>query len=234
MKTGSVADFLIRVVLDEAFREQALTDPQSALEGFDVTEREKEILCSRDDRLLGLLGHAITQRGDGVERTSPLAPTDLDKDMLPALADVKLVLRLAPQASEEGTVSYAASLHPWTADAKPTPDSETDEHAAVAADTAPGEVAWIIRVVPTVVESREDGLAVSYSASIQPLSSGPGDDGESDSPMTSATAGAPWNHHIESSAAKDAAKAVAAAEPDQRYRKLLELVHALQTGDEGG
>lgn len=234
MKAGSVADFLIRVVLDEAFREQALADPKSALEGFDVSEEEKEILCSRDHRVLGLLGNAVTQQTDDSGHPAQLTPTDLHADALPELPDVKLVLRLAPQASKEGAVSYAASLQPWTADAKPTTDPETDVQAPRAAGAVPGEVAWIIRVVPTVVEAREDGLAVSYSASIQPFSSGPADDGESDPPMTPATAGAPWNHHVESSAAKDAAKAVAAAEPDQRYGKLLELVHALQAGDDGG
>lgn len=234
MKTGSIADFLVRVVLDEAFREQALADPKSALEGFDVSEEEKEILCSRDHRVLGLLGDAITQQTEGGGRPAQSAPTESKTDTLPELADVKLVLRLAPQASEEGAVSYAASLQPWTADAKPAPDSATDEQAADAPGTAPGEVAWIIRVVPTGVEAREDGLAVSYAASIQPLPSSFADDGESDPPMTSATAGAPWNHHVESSAAKNAAKAVAAAEPDQRYGKLLALVHALQTGDDGG
>ena len=234
MKTESVADFLIRVVLDEAFREQALADPKSALKGFDVSEEEKEILCCRDHRVLGLLGNAVTQQTEGGGHPAQLAETESDTDTLPELADVKLLLRLAPQASKEGAVSYTASLQPWTADAKPTTDPETDVQARRAAGTVPGEVAWIIRVVPTVVEAREDGLAVSYSASIQPLSSGPANDGESDPPMTSATAGAPWNHHVESSAAKDAAKEVAAAEPDQRYAKLLALVHALQTGDDGG
>ena len=102
------------------------------------------------------------------------------------------------------------------------------------ASSAHLDVAWTIQVVPTVVKSGEDGLTVSYSASIQPFLSGSANDGETDQPMTAATAGAPWNHHLESSSAKDATKAVADAEPDQRYQKLLELVHALQTGDEGG
>ncbi len=234
MKTGSVADFLIRVVLDEAFRERALADPKGALEGFDVSQEEKEILCCRDHRVLGLLGNAVTQQTEGGGHPAHVAATDSDTNTLPELSDVKLLLRLAPLATKDGVVSYAESLQPWTADAKPTPDPEPDKQAAGAAGTAPGYLAWIIRVVPTVVEAREDGLAVSYSASIQPFLSGPANDGESDQPTTSATAGAPWNHHVESSAAKDAAKEVAAAEPDQRYAKLLALVHALQTGDDGG
>ncbi len=234
MKTGSVADFLVRVVLDEAFREQALADPKSALKGFDVSEEEKEILCRRDHRVLGLLGNAVTLQAEGGGHPAQLTPTESDTDTLPELADVKLVLRLAPQASKEGAVSYAASLHPWTDDEKPPQDVGTAEQAGGAAGTAPGDVAWIIQVVPTVVKSGEDGLTVSYSASIQPFLSGSANDGETGPPMTSATAGAPWNHHLESTAAKHAAKAVAVAEPDQRYQKLLELVHALQTGDDGG
>ena len=51
---------------------------------------------------------------------------------------------------------------------------------------------------------------------------------------TQALGNPPWNHHVESSAAKTAARAVQAAEPDRRYEKLLELVDALQTGDARG
>lgn len=231
MKKGSVADFLVRVVLDESFRELALADPQSALEGFDVTKEEKDILCSRDHRLLGLLGDAVTRREEVAQPSSQVEPSEQVQAAVPKLADVKLVLRLAPQASE-GAVSYAASLHPWTVNAEP--DSETDEQTTDAAGTTSGEVAWIIRIVPSVVEFREADMAVSYSASIQPLVTNPAGDCESDRAPANVLASPPWNHHVESSAAKDAAKAVAAAKPDQRYGKLLELVHALQTGDEGG
>ena len=233
MKKGSVADFLVRVVLDESFREMALADPQSALEGFDVSEEEKDILCSRDHRFLGLLGDAVTRREEVAEPSSQVEPSEPVEAAAPKLADVRLVLRLAPQASE-GAVSYAASLHPYPHDGEPVRDAATDEQATGGADTAPGEVVWIIHVVPTVVETREAEMVVSYSASIQPLATKPAGDCESDRASAKVLASPPWNHHVESSAAKDAARAVAAAKPDQRYGKLLELVHALQTGDEGG
>ncbi|MCP4249640.1 MAG: hypothetical protein GY778_21580, partial [bacterium] len=47
MKGKSTADFLIRVVLDDAFRELALDDPQRAFEGYDLSPAQRELLSSR-------------------------------------------------------------------------------------------------------------------------------------------------------------------------------------------
>ena len=43
MKRGSAADFLVRTVLDGAFRELAIANPQRAFEGYELSEEEKDI-----------------------------------------------------------------------------------------------------------------------------------------------------------------------------------------------
>ena len=97
MKPGSLADFLVRTVLDEAFRELARTNPQRAFEGFDLSEDEKEILCARDQRLLGLLGAAVAQENRSGEDRPAEIPSPRGAPTKPSLPEVKLLLRLVPR-----------------------------------------------------------------------------------------------------------------------------------------
>ena len=94
----------------------------------------------------------------------------------------------------------------------------------------------VVRIngVPVNAYQVEAGLQVAYSASIDCQLARRD---QAIPPMPDAAqklASPPWNHHVESSAAKAVAQAVRMADPDERYAKLLELVHALQTGDIGG
>ncbi|MHC4236337.1 MAG: hypothetical protein ACYSUQ_14565, partial [Planctomycetota bacterium] len=151
------------------------------------------------------------------------------------LPKVRLLLRLAPQAVDRPDstpeVAYAASLHPWPGnDEAERADVESDEKSA----EHKAELAWIIQITPTVVGSQEDGLKVAYSASIHPFV-GAKDANQPSSPEPTGASPRPRCHHqIESSAAKAAAAAVRASNASQRYEKLLELIQALQTGDDRG
>ena len=238
MTRKSAANFLVRAVLDEAFRDLALSNPQSAFEGFDLTEQEKEILRSRDHRVLGLLGDAVRQQ-------EPVAETPLEKTpptpvapALPSLPEVKLLLRLIPQAvpspGPDPKVSYAASLHPWPTDNEPEGGPNSAAPTDNGTETAAAEIRWLIRIAPEVVESRDTGLAVAYSASIHPVTAESDETGPAYRESPPKATDSPWNHHLDSPAARTAAKAVLAADPSQRYAKLLELAHALQTGGYGG
>jgi hypothetical protein len=239
MVRGSAADFLIRAVLDEAFRELALADPQRAFEGYDLSEAEQQILRSRDGRLLGLLGEAAGQGHAVVEQPARKATAKPAASSLPSLPEVKLLLRLTPHATQQpdgaSKVSYAASLHPWPGDREPKgTDPGSGEQAEGHSDGTPPEMAWVIHIVPTVLDAQETGLKVAYSASIQPLAVGTDGTQPPAREPPRALANSPWNHHLESSAAKAAAQAVRACAPSRRYEKLLELVDALQAGDGRG
>ena len=239
MTRGSAADFLIRAVLDEAFRELAIADPQSAFEGYDLNEEEQEILRSRDARLLGLLGEAVGQAKASVEHPERTGGSKTTESSPPSLPEVKLLLRLEPQASQApdsaSGVAYAASLHPWPGDdeSKRT-DAQSDERTEGHEDGAPPKMAWMVRITPTVVEVLETGLKVAYSAAIHPFTADADVKQPSAQGPTRPSARSPWDHHVESTAAQAAARAVRASGAGQRYEKLLELIHALQTGDEGG
>ena len=237
MKRGSAADFLVRTVLDEEFRELALANPQRAFEGYELSEEEKDILRSRDHRLLGLLGEAVAHKGAPAEHQLQKEHTDPTAPTLPSLPEVKLLLRLAPHVPQspgsETNVSYAASLHSWPCEEELETDPDSDEQATGQPGAAVGEVRWIVRITPNVVESQEAGLTVAYTASIHPLMADPNQVHPSVREPTQELASPPWNHHVESTAAKTAARAALAADRGERYGKLLELVHALQTGDNG-
>ncbi len=238
MMGRTLADFLVRAVLDDEFRELAVADPQCAFDGYDLSEQEKEILTSRDSRLLGLLGDAMASGERVALQSSASEHVEASMPAVPSLPEVKLLLRLAPQLVETPKsgpqVAYAASLHPWPADDKPVSGFDTAEQADSDVEAAGQELTWVIRMVPTVVGVGETQMEVSYSASIDRLMTDPGESQVPGGKAKQDSGGAPWNHHVESVAAKTAAQSVRAADPDQRYAKLLDLVHALQTGDGGG
>ena len=230
MTRESATDFLIRTVLDEQFRELAVADPHRAFEGYDLSDRQREILLARDGRLLGLLGEAMEQDEASVQPPHGDVGAATSASPSPGLPEVKLLLRLTPfvaQGPQSGSiVSYEASLHSWPDDRgqKNEPDG----------DGPPTEMRWMVRVVPTTVGSQKNGLVVSYSASIHPVAADADGVPPSAEAPASTPASPPWNHHVESSAARAAARAVRACDADQRYERLLELIHALQTGDERG
>ncbi|MCH7872030.1 MAG: hypothetical protein IID33_10060 [Planctomycetes bacterium] len=214
MKTGTAADFLIRAVLDETFRELAIADPQRAFEGYDLSPDQRESLRRRDGRVLGLRGEVVAPPDE--ER-----PASAAQPPLPKLPEVTLLLRLTPQSAQlpdsTSKVTYAAALSTW-------PGNEEIKNA----DGEPSDVAWVIRITPTVLERREEGWHVAYAAVIQPLAVD-----LAGSSLTAQEKGAsPWNHQVESDAAKMAAQAVLTSGADGRYARLLDLVHALQPGNE--
>lgn len=218
MALGSAADFLIRAVLDEAFRELSIANPERAFEKYDLTPDQRESLRRRDGRVLGMLGDIVAPARPGSEPPVAEQFPQVANPPLPNLPEVKLLLRLTPRGEQlpggASKISYAATLSPWPG------DSQVEENAA-------DQVAWVVRITPTALGWQETGLNVAYSAAIQPLA-------VASTPQTEATAGSPWNHQVDSDAAKAAAQAVRKSDADGRYERLLDLINALQPEAERG
>lgn len=90
MTPAPLAEFLIRAVLDDAFRELALSEPERAFEGYDLSEEEREILGARDGRLLGRLGGTVA-RGEAIGRPPVREPpTEPVETALPRLPEVQM------------------------------------------------------------------------------------------------------------------------------------------------
>src|SRR5687767_7854437 len=72
---------LERAVLDLDFRSQLRTDPDAAFAGYELTEEDRDILRTTDDRMLGLLGRVLwADVSADAARSAPvqtLGPLDL-------------------------------------------------------------------------------------------------------------------------------------------------------------
>lgn len=55
--------YLERVVLDEAFRDLARSDPDASFAGFALSEADRDVLRRQDEAVLGLLGRVLAPPG---------------------------------------------------------------------------------------------------------------------------------------------------------------------------
>ncbi len=233
MTGNTAADFLIRVVLDDAFRELAIDDPQRAFEEYDLSAEQREILAGRSDRILELLGAAAPQSRPSADGAGSKTEPPAAAAALPGLPDVKLVLRLAPHAvPEQGSstkVAYEASLLPWTPDdASAKSQAPADPPGEIPDSDGAPELSWLVRISPTVVDAEEAGVRVAYSASIRPLVEGAGLNQPPPPAQTPSEPGRTWRHDLESPAVQAAAQAVRLCDTGTRYEKLLELIEAVR------
>ena len=234
MQAG-LAEFLIKTVLDAGFRELALSDPDGAFEGFDLSTDEKDVLCSGDERVLSLLGRVLQHSGPPQHNQESTREHSSEPSVFThqSLPEINLRMRLIPHAvsspGKQFELSYSASLHPWTDD-----PASWDQPVDGAAE--PGSVATavdlMIHIVPTMITFPGSEPKLAYSASIESPKERAGTVaplGEGESHYGAAP---PSRYHGNSLAARQAAAEVAQAEPDQRYSKLLELVSAIRCGDD--
>jgi len=208
----SLRRFLERVVLDDAFRDLVASEPDQAFEGFDLTDRHKEVLRRQDHELLALLGEALRDEPDAPIPGGPPEQMSESANAVPELKEAQLVVRLKPYAhhDEQGSIqlTYAASLHPW-----PAPQAE------------PGMLSFLLRVTPRAVLAKDGQLNISYAAMIQPA---PEPGADLPPPGRAAAPSSSPNLPVDSPEALRAAEAVRAASPGDRYQRLLELIEAMR------
>jgi hypothetical protein len=115
-----IDQLLIASALDGDLRRRLLDTPDDIFPEFDLTEDEKDILRSPDQRLLPLLGAALARQSAAAALASPDTPAEpgqphavIDARALP---DVSLALTLVPCAQYENgriaKVVYAAWVNP--------------------------------------------------------------------------------------------------------------------------
>lgn len=244
MTRPGMHELLIRAVLDETFRASLQTDFDTVVDGFDVSDEDREILRQPDERFLRLLGEAIrsthpaSNSPTGLDKTqmdneAPLADDDAGANpptpVAFSLPEIVLLLRVFPSVhvTPEGelNMAYAASVDPLpegrAPDDIPRPDFDL-----------PGQevdsLANIVRIRPTAIYDESGRVTVRFSATMHPALPP-----EAMSSQGS-TSRPPWHHHVDSESAREAAAEVRAAPPDKRYARLLDLVDALQRGDAHG
>ncbi|MGE0385059.1 MAG: hypothetical protein AB7Q97_10040 [Gammaproteobacteria bacterium] len=202
MSRDGVVRFLERTALDRGLRAKAAADFDRACAGFDLTAEEREALRRGDDPL-----QLIHVPGTG---KIPVPGTAGDSQ---ALAPVLLVLQVvpspAPSADGHVRLSHAVSLLAAPGPGEPLPERP---------DGATPVSFWV-ELVPHATARPDGGAELHYSARI----------GQHDPRLAPevAPAASPWDHRVDSDAARAAAAAVRAAPAGQRHARLLDLIDAI-------
>ncbi len=219
-KTG-IHELLVRTALEPELRRRLLDSPDEVLPQFNLSEEEKDLLRHPDHRLLPLLGEVLKGQAETTAATAPsqAAPAIIHARTLP---DFSLAVTVVPCTRIENGVATGYSYAVWV-----SPLAEGVDPASLAppdGTTLPGPPLAPLHVVMQIhsmeIPDAHGRAQVGMSASLRQSSNivGP-------VPATR-TPGAP------SEALDRAVAAVRAANREERYGRLLDLLHALHA--EGG
>jgi len=227
-----IDQLLIESALQPDLRRRLRESPDEVLRDFDLTEEEKDILRQPDERLLALLGAAITRQmesADGSREDPLLAPTPPTQFAARPLPDTWIALTVVPCAVyDQGHlkgITYAA----WT-----NPLPEGGDPAALpppAGAMLPGRplapLHAVIKLSALQTQDGEGNPQVALWATLRQASSVV-------TPPPSETAGnplaSPFGSQIDSPQVGAAAAAVRGATPDERYDRLVDLMRVLRRG----
>ncbi|MBW1880387.1 MAG: hypothetical protein JRJ84_18675 [Deltaproteobacteria bacterium] len=229
MATDEAGRVLVRYLLDEDFRVQMDAEPEQALSEFDLTDEERAALISRDERVLGLIGAAVqaSPRDPSVAplpetpgEVATVTPTEI------TLPEVTFYLRLEPRTSRDQAgqlrVQYLTRIYPSPPDTNvPLPGGPGIPEEDDPELQLPGTT-FHIRFAPQVYR-KGDALDLHYRGSFHTM-------GQEAPPPSRSTLASPRGHDIETTAVRTAAEAVHAAEPEDRYEAILELISAMKGG----
>lgn len=216
-ESTDIAAFLSRVSNDLAFRELLEADPDAAMDQYDLPADVRALARRRDGAALALLSWSARGEAPPERRADRPAATPAELGLGDALPPVEIVLRLAPTAvtNPDGSerIAHTVSLHPKPVDGEPL--------AGLAPDAPPG-ARFVIRVAPLATPTPDGLVQLSYAASIAPV----GADRDPSLVPDTAVPTDPWSHD-RGPGPQAIADRVRAADPDDRYPLLLELIAAM-------
>ena len=211
-------------------RRRLLESPEEVFHEFDLTEEERDLLRRPDHRLLRLLGAALA---DEVESSGPrpkattVAPQPHTIVQAGTLPDISLVLTLVPCAQYENgglnTFAYAVWVNPLPQGADPATLPPPPGVVFPGQPLTP--LHTVIRVAAVQMQDAAGEPQVGLSASLQQSSN-------ITAPPPPEAAGrpgvSPFGSDLRSGEVQAAVAAVRGAPSDQRYVRLIELMHALR------
>lgn len=233
MKPG-VTQLLIASAMDAELRRRLLESPEETFQDFDLTEEEKDLLRHPDQRLLRLFGAALAERQEPSER--PLGPTreaaqqPLTVVQARTLPSISLAVTLVPCAQyENGQLSqFAYAL--WV-----NPLAEGTDPASLPPPpgaTLPGQpltpLHAVIQVSAVQLHDRDGKPQVGLTASLRRSSNvtAPPPPESSGVPAVG-----PFGSDLRSVNVIAAVAAVHDASREERYDRLIDLIHELKGGD---
>lgn len=220
---------LIVSALDADLRRRLLESPEDTFLDFDLTEEDKDLLRRPDHRLLRLLGAALAHNREssapGPEAsTVPQPHAVVQASTLP---DLSLLLTLVPCAQyEDGrlkTFAYAVWVNPLPEGTDPA--NMPPPQGAVFPGQPLAPLHAVIQVSTVQMQDAAGGPQVGLSASFRQSSN-------VTAPPPPETAGrpgvSPFGSDMHSGEMQAAIAAVRSAPSDQRYGRLIDLMHALR------
>lgn len=233
MKPG-VSHLLIASAMDAELRRRLLESPDETFQDFDLTEEEKDLLRHPDQRLLRLFGAALAERQESSEQSPRPAPEVAQQPLAAVqartLPSLLLAVTLVPCAQYENEqlkqFAYALWVNPLAEGADPA--SLPPPTGA----TLPGHpltpLHAVIQVSAVQLQDRDGKPQVGLTASLLQSSNvtPPPPPESSGVPETG-----PFGSDLRSVEAIAAVAAVRDASGEDRYDRLIDLIHVLKGGE---
>jgi hypothetical protein len=214
-----IDELLIAAALRPDLCRRLRESPEAVFEEFDLTGEQKDILLHADERMLGLLGAALTRQ----QESAPAPVLEVAVEAAPSrartLPNMSVVLTLAPywqdKEGEPSRVSYAVWVSPLPEGADPAnfprpPGTELPGRAL-----AP--LRAVIQFSAVQYEDAAGQPQVGLSASFRQSSN-------IMAPVMPAVSGRVYSEELQAAAA-----AVRAASGEERHAKLIELLRVLRS-----
>ena len=235
----TIDQLLIRAALEPGLCRRVLESPDQVFAEFDLTADEQEILRHPDHRLLPLLGAALSRQMSAsgpVGKSAAVAAEDAEIEAPAApgvvfrgLPDTAMVLTLVPCALREEGEFKGITYVMW---ASPLPQGTDPAALPPPAGTVfPGEplapLHATIRITALQSRDAEGNPRLSICGSFHPSP-------EACLPPPPESAGdvdvSPYRSPIHSEPVQTAVAAVRRASSEEKYDRLVDLLHALHQG----
>ena len=224
-----IDQLLIASAMEPELRRRLADSPDDVFQDYELTEEEKDILRWPDQRLLGLLGAALSRQGESsaARAETPAPKAAVAGRMLP---DFTLALTAVPcavdEAGQAANYKYAVWVAPLPEGADPA--SLPPPPGTVLPGRALAPLYAVIQVSAVEVKDEAGNARVGLTASLRQSTNmvGPAP------PEAAGKPGAPpFGSDLASAEVRAAVAAVRKAPAGERYDRLIDLAHVLRSGE---
>jgi len=230
-RRNGVSQLLIASAIDADLRRSLLESPEETFQDYDLTEDEKDLLRQPDHRMLRLLGAALAQQRElSSEHTPQAAARPHAMVEARTLPGISLALTLVPCARYENgqlsTFAYAVWVNPLSDGADPAAQPLPQEAALPGEPLRPLHA--VIRVSAAQMQDLDGKPQVGLTAALLRSSNvtAPPPPESAGRPETPPFSSGPGDTKVQA-----AVSAVRSSSSEERYGRLLDLIHVLRDGD---
>ena len=220
---------LIEAALDPDLCHRLAESPEVEFQRYDLSDEEQDILRRPDHRLLALLGAALTRRPESSARR-PMDSAPQAAIQAHSLPDISLALTLVPCAQYENGqlkgLSYAAWVSPLLDGVDPATLPPPPGAALPGQPLSP--LYAVISVAALQLQDSAGNPVVGLTASLRQSTniSAPPPPEAAGNPRIP-----PFGSDLQPEQVQSAITAVRQASGPQRYERIIDLIHALRSGD---